>query len=195
MSWKAPCLFMSLIAANLHHPSAQSWPSRRMSLLFRACWTAWAAWERQYFGICCDYRMEFSLKIKKSKHQREKKNQLWRINVSGHEHQLITSEEVLDSNIQLFRGEKKKEEKMEYLSVLSLIAVHKDFTCQLVQEGKQYWKVQFQLLHGIVSTMRVTAIPTYSTNGSWLFLHPSLFDSSSRLPTSHFILLFLIIYH
>lgn len=195
MSWKAPCLFMSLIAANLHHPSAQSWPSRRMSLLFRACWTAWAAWERQYFGICCDYRMEFSLKIKKSKHQREKKNQLWRINVSGHEHQLITSEEVLDSNIQLFRGEKKKEEKMEYLSVLSLIAVHKDFRCQLVQEGKQYWKVQFQLLHGIVSTMRVTAIPTYSTNGSWLFLHRSLFDSSSRLPTSHFILLFLIIYH
>lgn len=195
MSWKAPCLFTSLIAANLHHPSAQSWPSRRMSLLFRACWTAWAAWERQYFGICCDYRMEFSLKIKKSKHQREKKNQLWRINVSGHEHQLITSEEVLDSNIQLFRGEKKKEEKMEYLSVLSLIAVHKDFRCQLVQEGKQYWKVQFQLLHGIVSTMRVTAIPTYSTNGSWLFLHRSLFDSSSRLPTSHFILLFLIIYH
>lgn len=195
MSWKAPCLFTSLIAANLHHPSAQSWPSRRMSLLFRACWTAWAAWERQYFGICCDYRMEFSLKIKKSKHQREKKKSaledkcLWSWASANH---IWGSTGLKYTALQ---GRKKKEEKMEYLSVLSLIAVHKDFRCQLVQEGKQYWKVQFQLLHGIVSTMRVTAIPTYSTNGSWLFLHRSLFDSSSRLPTSHFILLFLIIYH
>lgn len=41
-----------------------------------------------------------------------------------------------------FSSSREKKKKMKYLSVLSLIAVHKDFRCHLVQERKKCQSLQ-----------------------------------------------------